>query len=453
MAAPAPLLAAKLRALLAALRDDLKLDLQSPQARFRAELMDMLLARLAVEAETGFDEDSLLASLEPVIGEALTPEELAARLGEAGGEWSDGVIAAVSAAEQERRGALESAIVAAAKAPASQKRSAGELSVDPQAFTAYLRGRFPDDPEIAAGRIVPVPGGRSKGTILIDIASAKGAREIVVRKDFEASVTGTSVTYEYPVVRAAFDAGLPVPEPLWLETDTGPVGGSFIAFARVPGRAMGTLFESDASPAFVRAFAAALGRLHALDIEAAGLADTLTWGREAHPVRAMLDSFYDRYRRNVVPTPLMDSAFAWLRGQLDAIGDERALVHGDAGLHNTLGEGDRLTALLDWEFAHAGDPAEDLTYCKYLVERILPWTEFMEAYVAAGGRPIPDARMNFFTVWRTLHLSILTGGARKLFESGGDQDLRIASIGYNTFPKQLRDLAADLARVARDPPA
>ena len=79
------------------------------------------------------------------------------------------------------------------------------------------------------------------------------------------------------------------------------------------------------------------------------------------------------------------------------------------------------------------------------MERILPWDEFMAAYVAAGGQPISEQRMRFFTIWRTLHLSILTGFARAVFERGQDRDLRVATIGFNTFPKQLRDLAKDLA--------
>jgi len=40
-----------------------------------------------------------------------------------------------------------------------------------------------------------------------------------------------------------------------------------------------------------------------------------------------------------------------------------AAVHGDAGPYNLLVEGDHLTAVLDWEFLHLGDPAVDLGSC------------------------------------------------------------------------------------------
>lgn len=453
-------LGAKLRAILIAFREELKPELSTPQAKLRGELIDMLLSRVAVEVAGGDAGEAHWDKVAPLLGlpgdtpaadqSKLLADTLAAA--ETGTRTAE-AIALVAASERGRRVAYEDQVAAMLKVVPRAANSSGELAIPPQTFTAYLQRRNPDDAAVVADKVVTVPGGRSKGTILVDYSTAGGPQQIVVRRDFELSVTGTSVVYEYPIVRAAWEAGLTVPEPKWLEEDAGVIGGPFIAFERVAGKSMGTLFSSDASPAFAREFAGALARLHTLDIDAAGIGAHLRYGDAENPVRAMIDAFYARYRKDLRPTPLMDSAFAWLRSQIDAIGNARALVHGDAGLHNTMGDGDRLTALLDWEFAHAGDPAEDLTYCKYLIERILPWEDFMAAYVAAGGEPISEERMRFFTVWRTLHLSILTGNAKEVFEKGADQDLRIATIGYNTFPKQLRDLAADLAAYTATEPA
>jgi aminoglycoside phosphotransferase len=43
------------------------------------------------------------------------------------------------------------------------------------------------------------------------------------------------------------------------------------------------------------------------------------------------------------------------------------LVHGDFGPQNVLVNGDTLTALLDWEFAHVGDAIEDLAWAEWIV--------------------------------------------------------------------------------------
>jgi len=399
-----PLLGEKLRSILAAVRADLKPQLPHGNSSLRCDLIEMMLSRLAVEAE-----------------EVAGP--------------TPGV-----AAEADWRNAHEAKVAAILAAPVTPAGSGAELEIPAETFTRWFADK---DPSIRIDKVTTVPGGRSKGTILLD--SADG-RQLVIRRDFAAAVTGTSVTEEFPVIRAVHGKGLRVPEPLWLEDGPQAIGGRFIVFERLAGSSMGTLFSTDATPAFCRDFAAELAKLHSLDIDALGLADSLLYGRAEHPVRAHVESYERRYRNGMAPVPLIDAAFAWLHGQLPKIGNERRLVHGDAGLHNTLGQGDRLTGLLDWEFTHAGDPAEDLAYCRFLVSSVLPWEEFMAAYRDAGGPPVSEARMAFFTVWRPLLLSVLTGFARHSYDSGVDRDLRIAAIGCNTFPKQLRDLANDLAQ-------
>ena len=43
------------------------------------------------------------------------------------------------------------------------------------------------------------------------------------------------------------------------------------------------------------------------------------------------------------------------------------IVHGDFGPQNVLVGGDRITALVDWEFAHIGQPVEDLAWAEWIV--------------------------------------------------------------------------------------
>ena len=431
-----------LQSLLSSLRQDLKPELNSAQAKHRAELMDMMLVRLATEAECS-PESNLPEYPDANSRDALT--ELR------DGTLDDGKLAEIkkeiarfASAESERRAFVEQRLEENARLISSGEHSSDELSLPEETYQNYLRQKFPKDLSIRVVAAKVIPGGRSKGTIRLDVEDDTGERCIVIRRDFASSVTGVSVTYEYPIIKALFKAGVPVPEPLWLEDDPSHIGGAFIAFAEVRGKAMGALFQSDASPEFVKQFAAVLARVHAIDIDATGIGGQLKWGDEEHPVRAMLDSFYQRYTNEVPRTPILDAAFTWLYLQLDEIGNERGLVHGDANLHNAMGDEGEFTALLDWELCHAGDPAEDLGYCKQLVETILPWREFMEAYSQAGGKEISDSRVEFFCIWRSVMVAILMGSARSMYESGVDQDLRIAAIGFNSFPRMLNQLAAEL---------
>jgi aminoglycoside phosphotransferase len=43
------------------------------------------------------------------------------------------------------------------------------------------------------------------------------------------------------------------------------------------------------------------------------------------------------------------------------------IVHGDFGPQNVLIEGGAVTALVDWEFAHIGQPVEDLAWAEWIV--------------------------------------------------------------------------------------
>ena len=43
------------------------------------------------------------------------------------------------------------------------------------------------------------------------------------------------------------------------------------------------------------------------------------------------------------------------------------IVHGDFGPQNVLIEGNAISAVVDWEFAHLGMPVEDLAWTEWIV--------------------------------------------------------------------------------------
>lgn len=73
-----------------------------------------------------------------------------------------------------------------------------------------------------------------------------------------------------------------------------------------------------------------------------------------------------------------------------AVGTD-VLVHGDFGPNNVLLDpgADAVTAVLDWEWAHAGDPIDDLAWCEFIMRLHHPrdaWA--LDAFYAAyGHRP------------------------------------------------------------------
>jgi aminoglycoside phosphotransferase (APT) family kinase protein len=78
-------------------------------------------------------------------------------------------------------------------------------------------------------------------------------------------------------------------------------------------------------------------------------------------------------------------------------------THGDYRLGNTLCEGDRVTAIIDWEIWSLGDPRVDITWLTFFTDEARhpgsPLTEatgmptkveVIDAYQKARGEPLPD---------------------------------------------------------------
>jgi aminoglycoside phosphotransferase len=77
---------------------------------------------------------------------------------------------------------------------------------------------------------------------------------------------------------------------------------------------------------------------------------------------------------------------------LPGTGTGEVLVHGDFGPQNLLLDPSALavTAVLDWEFAHLGDPVEDLAWCEWIVRTHHPeHVRSLGRFFTAYGAPVP----------------------------------------------------------------
>jgi aminoglycoside phosphotransferase (APT) family kinase protein len=162
----------------------------------------------------------------------------------------------------------------------------------------------------------------------------------------------------------------------------------------------------------------------------------------------MIGDYEERWRAsNPNASVPLELAFQWLRQELPRVEGAAVLVHGDPGFQNMLVEGDELVCLLDWEFAHAGDPAEDLAYCRPTVERVMPWGQFLQDYHAAGGPTIIPARLEYFEIWRTVRNATLGTRMLRDFAEGAVSGLESCAVAVNTFPRIEAQLAASLVQV------
>ena len=340
--------------------------------------------------------------------------------------------------------AHEAAVSHAAEVPA-----AASSPVSLPAVREYLLQRFPAS-RIELLHCTEIPGGRSKVTLMLELANAGSTsrapalpRSLVLRCDRPDSAQATTVCDEFPVLQAMYRAGAFAPEPLWVESDPRPLGAPFLAMRRMPGSACGDYWNAgSAGPAHARALAQALARIHGVDARSAWPAAAAT-ARES--VAALLMRHETRWRALGRPSNTLECGYAWLRAQLACLTGPSVPVHGDVHFANVLFEGEQISCLTDWEFAHAGHAAEDLAFCRGYVESLLPWTEFVAAYAAAGGHEVSDAELRFFGVWTYLRNATLGAMALQRVLAGATTDIRTVAIALHSRARLEASLARTLA--------
>jgi aminoglycoside phosphotransferase (APT) family kinase protein len=205
-------------------------------------------------------------------------------------------------------------------------------------------------PGSEAVRCRPLEGGVSAHVTAVDLALPGGATERVVVRQHGAIDKGHNpdiATTEFRVLEAVHAAGLAVPEPLLLDQAGELLGAPGLVTAFVDGS---TDVAPSELPDALRQMARFLSRLHAVDIETAGLpalphaddptANTMRYlpgGSLGERIRAVHAS-----RGPITPT------------------NRPALLHGDFWPGNVMWREGELVAVLDWEDAAIGDPVADL---------------------------------------------------------------------------------------------
>ena len=363
---------------------------------------------------------------------------------------------------------ISAEFVDSADVPASQDvPDRSSISDAPAAaqIQRYLTQRFPGA-GLRLRTCVAVPGGRSKITVMMTIEpNALLPTELVVRLDRAASAQGTRVGDEFSVLQALHGAGVRAPQPLWLEADREPLGAPFLVMRRSIGTAPGDYWSAGrASPALCRDLAALLADVHRPDA-------VIAWPGAAAAARdcvcEMLQVYRERWRSNTSDAAMtsgleftsgpgitsgpgfaLQFGYDWLERRVDCIDGSSTPVHGDVHFGNLLATGDNIDCLTDWEFAHAGHPADDLAFCRRQIESVLPWSEFLKCYRAAGGRAVNAAQLQFFEIWTSLRNLTLASIVMQTVSEGAPADLQTLVIALDARPRLeavlLRALATAL---------
>ncbi|MFP8876342.1 MAG: phosphotransferase family protein, partial [Myxococcota bacterium] len=215
-------------------------------------------------------------------------------------------------------------------------------------------------------------------------------------------------------------------------------------FERVPGHDnIHELKDAQQQSNIAKDFMQQLARLHSISVTELDLPELpLPVSGEQYAL-AGIDELEQAYASSVeAPDPLALLTFHWLRRSIPAPPARPVLVQGDTGPGNFVYVEDHVSAILDWECAHLGDPMEDLGH---LFSRAFfhPWgdmPELIDAYTAITNEPLDKEKLHFYRVASFAKAALGSTVAVNHFHSEGPLPLMI----FYSFAGE-RGLAQSLA--------
>lgn len=242
-------------------------------------------------------------------------------------------------------------------------------------------------------------------------------------------------------------AGLPVPQVHAYSDDAGIIGAPFLITGRVAGDTpmpwKGNAEQRDDAhnQSLSREFTDAMAALHRVDWRATPLGQL--WAA-AQPQTVARDQVHHWARhvgmldadRPTVP-PQMHQAMRWLDREAP-VAEQVTIVHGDFRVGNFLQQDGHITAILDWELVHAGDPLEDIAWAGLRVFAagtpriggLIDREAFNLRYAEMAGVRLRPSVIRYYEVLGMFKSAAMLMGATQRVASGRARDVRMASMGF-----------------------
>ncbi len=298
-----------------------------------------------------------------------------------------------------------------------------------------------------AGRL---SGGASMETWAFAFDGRDGPENLILRRrstplDPE-SARAISLATEAALIQAVAANGARVPHVRHICDEADGLGEAYV-MRRVEGETLGRRITSDprfdaVRPALARQCGEALVAIHATS-PPAGLNLKIVDGA------AELDRYEEVYRATAAERPILELAFQYLRRHTPAP-VAPVLLHGDFRNGNimfdpTIG----VAAILDWELAHIGDPAEDMGWiCTNSWRFGRPdrpvggfgeYADLLAGYAEAGGRPIDLSRVRFWQMLGSLRWGVMCLTMYLSWANGAETSVERPMIG-----RRVSETEADL---------
>ena len=283
-----------------------------------------------------------------------------------------------------------------------------------------------------------------------------GDRELILRRKPE-GMTGSGnaigLDKEAALIQAAAKQGAPVPPIVHVCTPDDGLGEAYV-MGKVEGETLGRRIVRDEAfaavrPRLARQCGEVLARIHATPLE--GLPELVV-----SDAASELAKYEAIYRGVGDRRPIFEAAFRWLKDRAPPM-EQPVLLHGDFRNGNIMFHPEvGVAAVLDWELAHLGDPAEDMGWictASWRFGGASPvggfgdYEDLLAGYEAAGGKPIPLERVLYWQTLGSLKWGVMCLIMYTAWKSGADSSVERAMIGRRTSETEI-DLIALLEKAA-----
>ncbi|WP_236795214.1 phosphotransferase family protein [Amycolatopsis sp. GM8] len=202
-----------------------------------------------------------------------------------------------------------------------------------------------------------VPGGGRRQAWSVDVDRDGSLEPLFLTFNSEEAQTPFTLDREAQFLSVMAPRGVPAPRVVAMH----PQGRAMLC-ERVAGRVSLAGLDPADRPRVARSFMHAVAAVHALPATDVALTTEPLLPDLRAVARREIDRWEALYRGTVQADPLVEFGLRYLRENIPAAEGPVVIVHGDCGPGNFLHDGHRVTALLDWELAHFGDPMEDLAW-------------------------------------------------------------------------------------------
>jgi len=281
-----------------------------------------------------------------------------------------------------------------------------------------------------------VPGGASREAWFIDVRDRDGrSRALFLRYSRQPRPTDTAfhdLRTEAEIFTALYGTGVTVPRTLGVH----PRHEAMLA-ERAPGETwFYRIKDAEEQIRVAQDFIRNLAALHRLDPDTLDLPSLLpVKSARAHALEELA-----RMRRRATGSdgkidPLVRISLDWLERNVPDYMGPVVLVQGDTGPGNFMYEDGKVTAVVDWELAHLGDPMDDIAWLslRTVQDTFTSFPARLREYEQLSGHHVDPIRVWYYRLFAEIRLMT----SRPPSGTGG-------SVAASDGSEEIKPVAADI---------